>query len=108
MANFPGSQGDDYLLGTDGDDRLDASGGYLCITLTCRPRPWPSGNDTLEGGAGNDWMDATDDFNFNDESPDVFVFGPGHGDNTVHGDFKPSEGAQDLIDLSDFGENAPS
>lgn len=99
MATFHGSTGNDYLLGTDGADYLRSTS-YLGSRVT--------GNDTLEGGAGNDWMEATDSTRFTDESPDVFVFGPGHGDDTVYGDFEPRDGAQDLIDLSKFGTDAPT
>ena len=99
------SAGNDYLLGTDGDDRLDAS---FHIRLFGNRSREPTGNDTLEGGLGNDRMEAHDNPYIHDESPDIFVFGPGHGDDTVSGDFEASDGAQDLIDLSGFGARAPT
>lgn len=93
-----GSSGDDYLLGTDGDDIV--ADNYRGLSTR------PTGNDTLVGGMGNDYLTAPD--SPNDESSDVFVFGPGHGDDTIVGDFEQEDGAQDVIDLSDFGAKAPT
>lgn len=73
----------DNLIGGDGDDSL--TGGR--------------GQDRLEGGIGNDSLEGG-------LHADVFVFGPGFGDDTVADFDSNPAGGQDLLDVSAMGINA--
>jgi Ca2+-binding RTX toxin-like protein len=58
------------------------------------------GADRLIGGAGNDSMNGGAD-------NDVFVFGAGFGHDTIAGfDANPSQGGQDMLDVSQLGITA--
>ena len=70
-----GDNGANTLQGFDGDDELIGRGGA----------------DRLDGGAGTDRL-------FGGEDADVFIFAPGHGDDTIY-DFSDNE---DKVDLSAF------
>ena len=121
----PGAtSGNDTLFGTMGPDRIDGQGGNDIIY-------GERGNDTLIGGSGNDdIVGGLDDTNGernvliggtgNDHltagytsgaGSDRFVFGPGHGRDTVYGNWGSAAdhfGAPEKIDLRGFGDNAPS
>ncbi|MEH2228670.1 MAG: calcium-binding protein [Nostoc sp.] len=49
-----GSKGDNLLSGGDGNDELDISGDYYSSNSNDYSDSRPSGNNTLEGGAGDD------------------------------------------------------
>ena len=98
-----GDAGDDRVFGQAGDDTL--SGGAGEDTLL-----GGNGNDHLDGGAGNDSFfaqagddrltgGAGDDVLRGQAGDDVFVFAPGHGDDTI-ADFTDAE---DRVDLRAFG-----
>ena len=70
-----GDNGDNQLYGLDGNDMLHGN----------------EGQDVLDGGAGADRLDGG-------EGADFFIFGAGHGDDTIV-DFSNDE---DRIDLSAF------
>lgn len=83
-----GGEGDDRLFGWQDDDRL--SGGAGSDTLYGN-----SGNDTLAGGMGDDILHGG-------AGADIFVFGPGGGNDTVF-DFRSAsriqlEGGLTLVD----------
>lgn len=69
------------INGTDGNDTLRGS----------------SANDTMNGFGGDDWIDGGG-------GADVYIFAPGHGNDTVI----PYDDAYDKADLSAFGERAPT
>ncbi|WP_366838436.1 calcium-binding protein [Nostoc sp. LPT] len=80
-----GSTGDNLLFGGDGNDSLYISGDYLYNTSYDYSDSRPSGNNTLEGGAGDDNLsfgsstgnnllsggDGNDSFNLVIDSPDT-------------------------------------
>ena len=91
-------------------------------TGTAGPDTWPNGadnsgddslnggagNDTIRGGEGNDTLNggAGDDFINGGAGNDVYVFAPGHGNDTLTED---DEGREDnYVDLSAFGGRAPT
>ena len=104
VENLIGSDHGDTLKGDDGDNML--SGGKGDDTLV-----GGKGDDTLYGGAGNDMLDgcttgddvlnggAGDDTLRGRSGDDKFVFGSGHGDDTIV-DFTDGE---DMLDLSALG-----
>ncbi|MDR1312672.1 MAG: hypothetical protein LBQ12_03010, partial [Deltaproteobacteria bacterium] len=83
-----GGAGDDRLFGGDGNDSL--YGG--------------AGDDLLEGGAGNDYLEGG-------AGDDVYLFGAGHGNDTVNN----AGGGSDALEIGDldpdglwFGQSANS
>ncbi|CAN5251077.1 hypothetical protein BH10PSE6_BH10PSE6_06570 [soil metagenome] len=86
-----GRQGNDTLEGGDGNDTLLGETGNDNLT-------GGAGVDVLNGGTGNDVMDVGDG-----DGGDRLVFGPGSGDDLVHGFDNSVAGNHDLIDVSAFG-----
>ena len=89
-----GGEGNDWLRGDGGDDSISGGAGDDVI--------WGgSGNDTIDGGAGEDWIagGSGDDSLTGGGNADMFVFGEGHGNDTIT-DF--ADGT-DLIDVSALG-----
>ncbi|MBC1222825.1 calcium-binding protein [Nostoc sp. UCD121] len=54
-----GSKGDNLLFGGDGNDSLDISGDYSYYSSYDYSDSRPSGNNTLNGGAGDDTLNAS-------------------------------------------------
>ena len=79
-----GEAGADSIEGGSGNDRIEGGKGADFLG-------GGEGDDTLVGGAGDDEF-------FGDGGADTFVFGPGHGSDTIW-DFTNGE---DTIDLSGF------
>ena len=79
-----GDANDNTLTGDTGDDTIKGRGG----------------DDTLDGGAGVDWIEggAGDDTLTGGSQADMFVFAPGHGNDTIT-DFAQGE---DRINLTKF------
>ncbi|PJE30363.1 Ca2+-binding protein, RTX toxin-related [Pseudooceanicola antarcticus] len=104
-------EGDDTALGGAGTDALfGEAGNDLLLGGADRDRIWAGGgNDTLHGGSGDDQLaggagfdvidsGAGDDLIRGNFNADIFVFGDGHGDDTI-GDFDANN-ALEKIDLS--------
>ncbi len=83
-----GGEGNDTMVGGTGNDTLYGGAGNDTLD-------GGAGEDTIVGGAGNDtlWGDRC-----NAQSADTFVFGVGHGDDTI----KDFGDGLDKIDLSAF------
>ncbi|MDX2290120.1 MAG: cadherin-like domain-containing protein [Hyphomicrobiaceae bacterium] len=102
-----GEAGNDTLAGGASDDTLDGGGGADGLTggeghdiLI-----GAGGNDSLEGGEGNDSLDGGTgtDLLAGGAGIDLFIVRPGDGTDTIL-DFEVSAaGANDRIDLRDFG-----
>jgi Ca2+-binding RTX toxin-like protein len=92
--DIDGGAGNDYLFGDSGADTIDGGEGADVIL-------GGSGADTLTGGAGADLIRGGSgaDTIEGGEGADTFVFGPGHGSDTIT-DFDTDE---DTINLSAFG-----
>ena len=88
-----GTAGADSLTGTAGADRIIGGAGADTIAAG-------GGDDTIIGGAGDDLLsDGAGD--------DVFVFAPGHGDDTIS-DMGVLDTDFDRADLTAFGARAPT
>ena len=98
-----GLAGGDTLAGGAGGDRLIGDGGDdFLIGNADADRLWGgAGDDTLWGGRGDDRLvgGAGDDRLEGGAGDDVFVFGPGHGSDTIA---RFTDG-EDRIDLRAFG-----
>lgn len=64
-----GQEGDDQLVGSDGDDFLFGGGGNDRIT-------GKTGDDVLDGGTGNDFL-------YGEEGDDTYLFRKGYGTDTI-------------------------
>ena len=136
-----GTEGNDTLFGTQGADRIDGKGGDDRIwglrgndtliggagddTLsgglnqeTDGAHESTGGRNVFDGGPGNDYMTAGySGIGAGTWTPapgsDTFIFRPGHGHDTVTGNWgtrlgQEYHGAPEKIDLSAFGEDAPT
>lgn len=83
-----GGEGNDTLYGSDGDDTMDGGNGDDVVSGdngndqitggTGSDTLWGgNGADTLEGGAGNDSVNGNN-------GSDVYLFGRGHGQDTIN------------------------
>ncbi|MEH1862977.1 MAG: calcium-binding protein [Nostoc sp.] len=84
-----GLTGDNLLSGGDGNDELDLSGDYYSYNSNDSNDSRSSGNNTLNGGAGNDYLNANDSTGDNllfggDGNDYISVFG-GSGKNLLTG-----------------------
>ena len=116
--SIDGGAGDDFLVGRGGNDALQGGVGNDTIqggdgNDTLLGGEWSDGEEdsnTLEGGAGHDYITAGDGLY---AGSDTLVFRPGHGNDTVTGNWGDPEamafyGDPEKIVLSGFGDRAPS
>ncbi|HEU4377500.1 MAG TPA: peroxidase family protein [Hyphomicrobiaceae bacterium] len=84
-----GGTGNNTLNGAGGSDTLNGMGGNDTLN-------GDAGDDRLTGGVGNDTMNGG-------TGNDTFVFAAGFGNDVINGfDANPSNGGQDLIDLTAY------
>jgi len=90
QANVPcnGTNGADVILGTAGNDTINAGAGN---DIVCGG----AGNDTINGGAGNDMLFGQDGNDTINGGAGDDVLSGGAGNDTIHGD----AGADDILGL---------
>ena len=109
-----GLRGNDTLRGGSGDDHLFGGVNHS----QNGSNETPGGSNVLDGGPGNDeiwagWAGTGVDGGLPAPGSDVFVFAPGHGDDTVLGNWGTPDGylhfgASEKVDLTAFGASAPT
>ena len=121
--SMDGGAGNDVLYGLRGDDTLRGGSGNDTLSGGLNraedgANESTGGRNVLDGGPGNDHMSAGNSgTGLSTWTPaagsDTFIFRPGHGHDTVAGNWgtrlgQEFHGAPEKIDLSAFGEDAPT